>query len=121
MLKSTNKNFGLLLAALCFFIGCKFNFYFFILVPAFLYLAFFNSDKLNYLNKKWVQLGLLLQKFTSPIILSIVYIAIIVPIKLYLKIFKKNFFNINIDLESKSYWLRPDATLKDSQLMRQQF
>lgn len=52
----------------------------------------------------WTHLGKLIAKFLNPIIFGVIYFIIITPYSFILKIFKKDFFNYNIDKRKMSYW-----------------
>jgi len=48
--------------------------------------AFFAPQRLNFLYKKWMQLGNLLSYFNSRIVLGAVFIFILIPISLIMKV-----------------------------------
>lgn len=71
----------------------------------FLFLGMINSILLIPLNSLWFKLGLFLGKYISPIVMGIVYFAIVFPTFLLLKFFKKNYLNIKFERNKISYWI----------------
>tara|TARA_Y100000022_G_C13129593_1_gene319743 strand:+ start:234 stop:626 length:393 start_codon:yes stop_codon:yes gene_type:complete len=57
------------------------------------------------INHYWIILGFKLGKIFSPLILSLIYIITILPVKLILKIFRKDILDKDIDYKRKSYWV----------------
>ena len=70
------------------------------LIPALLFPKF-----LKPLNILWINLGELLGKIISPIVMLLIFFLILTPISLILKIFKKDLINLNL-LQKKSYWIK---------------
>ena len=108
---SSNKSFGLVMGIffliLCTYFYFKkeyFNVYLVITSSLFFILGFFNSNLLTPLNKAWIKVGDLLGTFISPIILIMVYFAIIFPTKIILVIFNKDILDLDLNIDSKTYW-----------------
>ena len=70
----------------------------------FLILGLFNSKTLTPFNKLWMRLGILLGAIVSPIVMGIVYFAVITPIGLIMKLFGKDVLNLKIDKNKNTYW-----------------
>ena len=70
----------------------------------FLILGILNSKILTTLNKIWFKFGILLGKLVSPIVMAFVFFAVVTPISLIMKIFKKDLLNIKKNKNS-SYWI----------------
>ena len=70
----------------------------------FLILGLFNSKILTPFNKLWMRLGILLGAIVSPIVMGIVYFAVITPIGLIMKLFGKDVLNLKIDKNKNTYW-----------------
>jgi predicted membrane protein len=84
----------------------------------FLFLGVVNSPILKPLNLIWFKFGLFLGKFIAPIVMGIVYFAIVFPTFLLLTLFKKNYLNIKYERNMNSYWI----SIKDkSNTMKDQF
>ena len=71
----------------------------------FLFLGMLNSTLLRPLNLIWFKFGLFLGQFIAPIVMGIVYFMVVFPTFLLLKIFKRNYLNINYERNRNSYWL----------------
>ena len=84
----------------------------------FLFLGMVKSPLLKPLNLIWFKFGLFLGKLIAPIIMGIVYFIVVLPTSLLLKLFKKNYLNINYERNKDSYWIN----VKNKQTtMRDQF
>ncbi len=83
-----------------------------------LFLGLINSILLTPFNALWFKFGLFLGKFVAPLVMGIVYFAIVFPTFLFLKIFKKNYLNIKYERNKKSYWI---DTINKNSSMRDQF
>ena len=84
----------------------------------FLFLGMLNSTLLRPLNLIWFKFGLFLGQFIAPIVMGIVYFMVVFPTFLLLKIFKRNYLNINYERNKDSYWIN----VKNKQTtMRDQF
>ena len=70
----------------------------------FLVLGLMNSKILTPLNKTWFKFGILLGNFVSPIVMSIVFFAIVTPTSLIMKALGKNLLNLKKD-NKKTYWI----------------
>ena len=81
----------------------------------FLILGLLNSKILTPLNKLWFKFGILLGKIVSPIVMGIVFFAVVTPISLIMKILKKDLLNIKKNKET-SYWIaksEPKSKMKN--------
>ena len=76
-----------------------------------------NSKILTPLNKIWFKFGILLGSFVSPIVMGVVFFAIITPTSLIMKILGKNLLNLKKD-NKKTYWI---ARSKIKSKMKNQF
>ena len=83
----------------------------------FLILGSMNSKILSPLNILWFKFGILLGSIVSPIVMSIIFFAVITPIGIIMKILGKDLLNKKYN-NKKSYWIVKDNS-KNS--MKQQF
>ena len=82
----------------------------------FLFLGIVRSPILHPLNLIWFKFGLFLGQFIAPIVMGVVYFAIVFPTFLLLKLFKKNYLNIKYERNKSSYWISikdKNTTMKD--------
>ena len=80
-----------------------------------LILGLLNSKLLTVPNKIWLNFGLLLSKYISPIIMFVVFFLLVTPTGIILKIFKKDILNLKFN-NRDSYWLpkeKKQSTMKD--------
>tara|TARA_B100000029_G_C16960526_1_gene736054 strand:+ start:148 stop:546 length:399 start_codon:yes stop_codon:yes gene_type:complete len=84
----------------------------------FLVLGLMNSKLLTPLNKLWFKFGLLLGAFISPIIMGIIFFAVVTPIGIFMKIMNKDLLRNKSDKNVRSYWINRG---KQASKMKQQF
>ncbi len=89
------------------------------LIPAiiFLILGLLNSSILKPLNKIWFKFGILLGNIVSPIVMGIVFFAVVTPTSLIMRILGKNLLSLKKDNKT-SYWVTR-STIKSK--MKNQF
>ncbi len=95
------------------------NIFFIIVAIIFLFLGILNSNILYPLNFVWFKFGLFLGKYISPLIMGLVYFIVVFPTFLILKIFKKNYLNLNYDNTIETYWIISDSKINKN--MKNQF
>ena len=76
---------------------------------------------LDPLNRAWIRLGLLLQRVVSPVVLGLLFFAVITPVALLMRLLGRATLSLGFDRSARSYWIdrRPPGPAPDS--MRQQF
>ena len=109
--KTTNKNFGIvffvffLILSIYPFLNNKIiNFWFLSISFIFLILGLLNSNLLSPLNRIWFKFGILLGSFVSPIVMGIVFFAIVTPTSLIMRVLGKNLLNLKKG-NKKTYWI----------------
>jgi len=107
----SNKSFGLVFSAFFLIISLfplfengNIKIWAIILAIIFLILGLLNSSILSPLNKIWFKFGILLGSFVSPIIMGIVFFAIVTPTSLIMKMLGKNLLGLKRN-NKKSYWI----------------
>jgi hypothetical protein len=113
--QSSNRSFGIVFFIVFLTIGLwpflsseEIRIWSIIISLIFLILGLLNSKILTPINKLWVKFGELLGKIISPIVMGVIFFAIVTPIGFLLKIFKKDILNLKIDNNQKSYWTKRD-------------
>ena len=71
----------------------------------FLVSGIFNSKLLTPLNLVWTKFGELLGRIISPIVMGIVYFAIITPIGLFMRLIRKDLLKTKLSYNN-SYWIK---------------
>ena len=75
-----------------------------IIAIIFLILGLVNSKTLTPLNKIWHKFGILLGNLVSPIVMGIVFFAIVTPTSIIMKILGKDLLNLKKG-NKKTYWI----------------
>jgi hypothetical protein len=108
---SSNKNFGVVFFIFFFIISIyplykeeEIRIWAIIIAIIFLNLGLFNSSILSPLNKLWFKFGIFLGNFISPIVMGIVFFAVVTPTSLIMRILGRNLLGLKKD-NKKSYWI----------------
>tara|TARA_Y100000816_G_C25798001_1_gene417976 strand:- start:162 stop:542 length:381 start_codon:yes stop_codon:yes gene_type:complete len=83
----------------------------------FLILGLLNSKILSPFNKYWIKLGELLGRVIAPLVMLIIYFALITPLSLLVKLFGKDLLNLKLN-KTTSYWIDKKKKLTS---MKKQF
>ena len=81
----------------------------------FLALGLSNSNLLTPLNKLWFKFGLFLGKIISPLIMGLIFFAVVTPIGILMRILGKDLLNLKFN-KKKSYWIEktgPKSKMKN--------
>ena len=81
----------------------------------FLVLGLLNSNLLTPLNKLWFKFGLFLGKIISPLIMGLIFFAVVTPIGILMRILGKDLLNLKFN-KKKSYWIEktgPKSKMKN--------
>lgn len=120
----SEKSFGIvfsiifmIIALYPLFINSSINLTFLTISIIFIILSFVFPSIFKYPNLIWFKFGRLLGFIISPIILSIVYLSVIMPIGIIFKIIKKDPLEKLFDSNQKTYWKEKISTSS----MRDQF
>lgn len=124
---SSNKSFGIvffiffLLIALYPLINNEdFRIWAIVISIIFLILGLIDSSILTPFNLLWFKFGMLLGRIISPIIMSLIFFAVVTPLAILAKIVKKDFLNLDKEknLKRKTYWEKKE---KYNNSMKDQF
>jgi len=72
----------------------------------FLFLAIAIPKLLTFLNILWFKLGLLLGKIISPIVMALIFIFVVTPTAVIIRLFGKDLLSQKINRSAKSYWIQ---------------
>ena len=121
---SSNKSFGIVFFIFFLFLSIYFylsyeavNYILLVVSLIFLFLGIINSKLLTPLNILWTKFGFLLGKIISPIIMGVIFFAIITPTSLLMKILKKDILNLKYN-NMNTYWIEKKESLSN---MKNQF
>ena len=82
----------------------------------FLIITIIKPNLFTFLNKLWIQLGILLGKIISPIVMGLVFFFVVTPIGIFVRILKKDVMGLK--REAYSYWINREDKM---QSMKKQF
>ena len=123
--QSSNKSFGLLFFVVFLILGLwplkngeNLNFYFITASVVFLLLGLINSKLLSPLNKSWIKLGEILGIIIAPIVMALVYFAILTPVSIIVRVFGKDLLGLKFLKEKDTYWIKRKKSLNS---MKKQF
>lgn len=116
--QSSVRSFGILFFIVFLIVGLwpiindgEIRFWSILLSFTFLILGIINSKILIPLNKYWIKLGEILGKIIAPLVMLVIYFAIVTPIALLLKIFRKDIINLKLDDKTDTYWIQKKQDL----------
>tara|TARA_Y100000590_G_scaffold95525_1_gene108453 strand:- start:4689 stop:5087 length:399 start_codon:yes stop_codon:yes gene_type:complete len=84
----------------------------------FLIFGMINSNLLTPLNKLWFKFGMLLGAIISPIVMGLVFFAVVTPIAFFMRLAGKDLLKKKYDKKNNSYWVKRD---KPMGTMKRQF
>ncbi len=87
-----------------------------IISSAFLIITIIRPNLLTFLNRLWIQFGILLGKMISPIVMGLVFFFVVTPIGILIRILKKDV--VGLKRGAPSYWISREDKV---QSMRKQF
>ena len=123
--KENNKGFGLLFFIVFLLValwpllkGDSQRIYFFPVALLFLILGVINSKILTPLNKTWSKFGELLGIIIAPIVMGFVYLVILTPLSLFIRVAGTDLLNVKFSNKVKTYWIK---RVKDLGPMNKQF
>ena len=121
----SNRNFGLVFFFVFLIVSLlpllkeePFRIWSIVIAIIFLILGLMNSKLLTPLNKLWFKFGLFLGYLVSPIVMGLIFFAVITPTGFIMKIMGRDLLNSKYDDKKKSYWINRD---KSKSTMKQQF
>ena len=88
----------------------------FLLSLVFLFITLIRPNLFTFINKLWIQFGIILGKIISPIVMGLVFFFVVTPIGILLRILKKDLMCLKTG--TSSYWINREDKL---QSMKKQF
>ena len=108
---SSNKSFGIVFFIVFVVIAFyplvnqeEYRLWALIIALNFLVLGLINSSILTPLNLLWFKFGMLLGRIVSPIIMALVFLSVVTPTGLIMKLFKKDLLKLKRK-DKRSYWI----------------
>ena len=87
-----------------------------VLSSAFLIITIIRPNLLTFINRLWIQFGILLGKIISPLVMGLVFFFVVTPIGMLVRILKKDVMGLKRG--TPSYWINREDKV---QSMRKQF
>ena len=87
----------------------------------FLLLALLAPGSLAIPNRLWFRLGMLLGKIVTPLIMGIIFLVVLTPFGLVMRVFSRNPGNRKLEPEAESYWQHRDEKNNPMGSMKNQF
>ena len=122
---SSNRSFGIVFFVFFTIVGIypvidngDINIYFIISAIVFLILGILNSKVLYPLNYVWFRFGILLGAVIAPIVMGIIFFAVVTPTGLIMRLLGKDLLKKKFLKNSETYWIKSQK-VKSS--MKQQF
>ena len=88
---------------------------------AFLAVSLVKPAWLAPLNTLWFRFGLLLQRVVHPIVLAVIYFAVVTPTGLIMRALGKDPLRLRFDPDATSYWIPRDPPGPEPESMKNQF
>lgn len=73
------------------------------------------------LNRAWFRFGLLLHRIVSPVVLGLMFFAVIAPIGLLMRLLGKRPLNLRFDRDAPTYWVHRDPPGPAADSFKDQF
>ncbi len=87
-----------------------------VLSLAFLIITIIRPNLFTFLNRLWIQFGILLGKIISPVVMGLVFFFVVTPIGILVRILKKDVMGLKRG--ASSYWINREDKV---QSMKKQF
>ena len=88
---------------------------------AFLAVALVRPALLAPLNRIWFKFGLLLQRVVNPLVMAVIYFAVVTPTGLVMRALGKDPLHLRYDPDARSYWIPRDPPGPERESMKNQF
>ena len=125
---STDRAFGFLfsaiagvLAALAAWQGRRGALGWAVVAAGFLAVTLVAPPLLGPLNRAWRRLALLLSKFTTPLIMGLLFFVVIAPVGVIMRLAGKDPLRLRFERENASYWLARSSQGERQTSMTRQF
>ncbi len=126
----SNKSFGLLFSAIflisAIFLFISHNIDIYVCVCASIslllfFISLFFSNILSPFNRAWMFLGVILNKIFSPLILGFIYLVIVIPVGIFMRIRGRDVLHRKIAKDKETYWIVRDVSTVSPDQFNNQF
>jgi len=91
------------------------------LAIAFLLVALIRPTLLKPLNRIWFLFGLLLHRIVSPIVMALLFFAVVTPVGLLMRLFGKDPMQRRFEAKAETYWIPRPPPVEGQGSMTNQF
>lgn len=91
------------------------------LAVVFLVIALLFPRMLHPLNWLWMRFAVILSKFMNPLIMGVLFFAVVTPIGLFMRAIGKDLLNLRFEENAESYWIKRDPPGPPPESMPLQF
>ena len=116
-MKNSNRSFGIvffivfvIIALFPLLKGGDLRWWSLIISFIFLILGLINSNYLTPLNKIWFKFGILLGTIVSPIVMGLVFFAVVTPTGLIMRILRKDLISLKKS-NKNTYWIKKNTQM----------
>jgi saxitoxin biosynthesis operon SxtJ-like protein len=109
---SSDRSFGIIFTAFFLFVGLlplvrggRIRTWPLAVAAVFLALSLLRPRLLAPLNRAWIQIGLLLHRVVSPVVMGLIFFATITPMGLVMRWFGHDPLRLGFDADARSYWI----------------
>lgn len=126
----SERKFGCLFGSVCFLLAIfyKYKDASFLLVISlatlgclFFAIALAKPKLLSRLNRAWFQLGLILGKIASPLVIGLIFFGIITPVAVITRLFGRDALKLRKQTGVKSYWVERNPPGPEPASFKRQF
>ena len=91
------------------------------IAAVFLAVALVRPSLLAPLNRVWFKFGLLLQRVVNPLVMALIYFAVVTPTGLIMRAFGNDPLRLKHDPDARSYWIHREPPGPERESMQNQF
>lgn len=72
-------------------------------------------------NRAWMRLGDLLHRIVSPVVLGVMYVVLIVPVGLFMRLIGRDALRLKLSPKAPTYWLAREESAFSPERFKNQF
>jgi len=125
---SSNRMFGFVFTGVFIVIACfpliggsGIRFWALVVAAIILVVSLVAAPILAPLNRQWTKFGLMIHRFTNPIILGVIFFGVITPTALIARLLKKDFLKLKLDPDAETYWVEREPHGPKAKQLKDQF
>jgi hypothetical protein len=72
-------------------------------------------------NRLWFRLGLALHKVVNPVVMAVLFVSVILPVGILLRLCGKDLLRLRLNRDAASYWIERERAGREPEAMKEQF